>query len=178
MMSQQARLEKYPYWAWGCLYLVNGYYLSCMILIHLSVVLSLKMQPFIQSCCILYTSADLEFPFDCPGTITAVEGEIADHVEPLSGHIEPILHHADPALDKAEPTFGHSISHELSGNESFNDKLGFDSSQIVDTLLTPNDSAYAVRKPPKCLKQFDPRGPRLHIGSVECRDCLKCKNGS
>ena len=34
----------------GMLYLVNGYYLSCMISIHLSVVLSLKMQPFIQSC--------------------------------------------------------------------------------------------------------------------------------
>ena len=71
-------------------------------------------------CCVPYTSADLEYPFDCPETIA--KGEIADHVEPLSDHIEPILHHADPALGKVEPTSGHSISHELSGTESFNDK--------------------------------------------------------
>ena len=97
-------------------------------------------------CCTLYTSTDMEFPFDCPETISA--GEISDHVEALSDHIEPIRHHTDPASDKAEPTFGHSISHELSGTESFNDKLCFESSQIVDTILTPNESVYAVRQPP------------------------------
>ena len=72
-----------------------------------------------------------------------------------------------------------TISHELSGTESFNDKFGFDSSQIADTLLTPN--AYAVRKPPKCLKQFDQiecAGTEVTYRCVECSDCLKCKNGS
>ena len=173
--------EKIPYWAWGCLYLVNGYYLSCMISIHLSVVLSLKMQQFIQSYWTLDTSADLEFPFDCPETISEVKGEIADHVVPLSDHSELILHHTDSAFDKTRHTIGHSISHELSGTECFIDKLGFYSSQIVDTLLAPNDSAYSVRKPPKCLKQFDQiefAGTEVTYRCVECRDCLKGKNGN
>ena len=40
--------------------------------------------------------------------------------------------------------------------------------------------AYAGKRPPKCVKQFDqvePAGSEITYRCVDCRDCIKCKYG-
>ena len=74
--------------------------------------------------------------------------------------------------------FCFGIEEQLSSgslSEDVSDSLG-SCSETSDTKV----GVHAARRPPKCVKQFDlieRAGTEISYRCVDCRDCVKCKNG-
>ena len=72
-----------------------------------------------------------------------------------------------------------------STDSNCNTHKGIEVALCVDSTCIPNPvvnnlRAYAGKRPPKCVKQFDQverAGTEITYRCVNCRDCIKCKYG-